>query len=248
MPYRRLPNTDAARVRALEIVTRQQPLPGTTDCPYTPELKQKIELFLPRFKTAILNSDAAREKQNHNSRVHAEHTRKAKLYISHFLQVLNLAITRGELKPAVRTYYGIDENDPRLPSLATEQDLLQWGEKTIRGEQERLRAGGTPIYSPSIALVRVNHENFKQSHFSQKQFQQNAARYCAEVARVRHYADQLVLDLWNQIEAHHEHIENELQRREACQQYGIAYVFRKTELKRIQQQQRLDQLSPRLPF
>ena len=120
-------------------------------------LKQKIEFFLPKFEVAITNSKLAKEKQFDNSQKFSEYTKKARLYISHFIQVLNFCIARGELKPSARTFYGLDENSSKVPSLLTEQDLLQWGEKIIAGEQNRIsNGGGNPIYCPSIALVKVN--------------------------------------------------------------------------------------------
>jgi hypothetical protein len=248
MPYRRLPNTDAARIRALEIVSGQEHDRDVTLWPFSPGLKQRIELFLPRFRTAISNSQAARDKQAANSHKHAENTRKARLYISHFLQVLNFTIIRGELKPAARTFYGLDEEESKLPPLVTEQDLLEWGEKVIKGEQERTRAGGTPVYSPSIALVKVNYENFKQAYFSQKQFLQNVTRYSAEVARHRAEADTLVLTLWNEIEKYFENVEEEEERRAACEKYGIAYVFRKGEREKMSRRQEVERVTLRLPF
>ena len=197
MPYRRLPNTDAARIRALETALNNEDFSDINNLPFSLTLRQKIEFFLPKFKTAITNSQCARDKQTVNSRKYAEYTRKAKLYISHFLQVLNFTIARGELKPIARTFYGIAENDTKLPSLISDQDLLDWGAKIIAGEQERTRnGGGNPIYSPSIALVKVNYENFKQANSSQKQFQQNSARYSAEVAQYRGEADEYILTLW----------------------------------------------------
>lgn len=248
MPYRRLPNTDAARIRALEIVSEQEHAPDVTLLPFSLTLKQKIEFFLPRFRTAIINSQTARDKQVTNSRKYAEYTRKAKLYISHFLQVLNFSIIRGELKPAARLFYGIDEKEGKLPPLVTEQDLIDWGEKVVKGEQERTRTGGTPIYSPSIALVKVNFENFKQAYFSQKQFQQNASRYSTEVAQYRGDADALILDLWNEIEKYFEKIEDEEERRTRCEQYGIIYVFRKGERDKQLQQKEINRITLRLPF
>jgi hypothetical protein len=249
MPYRRLPNTDAARIRALEIVSRQEYAMDISNIPFTLVIKQKIELFLPKYRTAIINSQVARDKQNVNSRKYTDYTRKARLYISHFLQVLNLSIIRGEIKPTARLFYGINENDTKLPPLASDQDLLDWGEKILKGEQERTRAGGTPIYSPSIALVKVNYENFRQAYFSQKQFQQNAARNSADVAHYRGDADALILDLWNEIETHFaRHLLDEDERRARCEHLGIAYVFRKGEREKIRERQDINRITLRLPF
>ena len=67
MPYRRLPNTDAARIRALKgALTKGQDLEIDTIA-YSFALKQKIEFFLPKFEVAIQTSNLAKEKQFGNS-------------------------------------------------------------------------------------------------------------------------------------------------------------------------------------
>lgn len=249
MPYRRLPNTDAARIRAMEIILEHESDPDSGNQPFSPSTRQRIEFFLPRFRTAILNTQASREKQMANSKKYGECTKKARIYISHFLQVLNFTIIRGELKKTARTYYGIPENTSKLPSLATEQDLLEWGEKIIKGEQERIRnGGGTPIYSPSIALVKVNFENFKQAYFSQRQSQLSTSRLSNEVANYRHEADELILSLWNDIEENFSYIEDEEERRCQCETYGIIYVFRKGEKEKLTRKQEVDRITLKLPF
>lgn len=249
MPYRRLPNTDAARIRALETALNAEDLSDIHNLPFPLALRQKIEFFLPKFKTAITNSQCARDKQNVNSRKYAEYTRKAKLYISHFLQVLNFTIIRGELKPSARTYYGLAENDTRLPSLVSDQDLLEWGARIITGETERTRnGGGNPIYSPSVALVKVNYENFKQAHISQKQFQQNSARCCAEVAQYRAEADEYILALWNDIESFFASLPDEEERRQKCEHYGLVYVFRHGEREHLKRKQEAERITLKLPF
>ena len=72
MPYRRLPNTDAARIRALETALNNEEFSNINNLPFSLHLRQKIEFFLPKFKTAITNSQCARDKQNVNSRKYAE--------------------------------------------------------------------------------------------------------------------------------------------------------------------------------
>ena len=249
MPYRRLPNTDAARIRALETALNKEDFSDINNLPFSLSLRQKIEFFLPKFKTAITNSQCAREKQMVNSRKYGEYTKKAKLYISHFLQVLNFTIARGELKPIARTFYDIAEDDTKLPSLVSDQDLLEWGAKIIAGEQERTRkGGGNPIYSPSIALVKVNYENFKQAYASQKQFQQNSARCSAEVAQYRSEADEYIISLWNEIEAHYADIDDEEERRQKCERFGLVYVFRKGEREEIKRKKEAERITLKLPF
>lgn len=143
---------------------------------------------------------------------------------------MNFCIARGELKPSARTFYGLDENSSKVPSLLTEQDLLQWGEKIIAGEQNRIsNGGGNPIYCPSIALVKVNYENFKENYTRQKQFQNNSARESGNVAQYRNDADALILEVWNEVERYFEGVKDEEEKRYMCEEYGLVYVFRRGE-------------------
>lgn len=250
MPYRRLPNTDAARIRALKAALRRgEKLDDINTIAYSFPLKQKIDVFLPKFEVAITNSKAAREKQVENSQKISELTKKARLYISHFIQVLNFTIARGELKPQARTYYGLDENDSKVPSLLTEQELITWGEKVINGEQDRINnRGGNPIYSPAIALVRVNYENFKQGYEFQKRLQANSARFSAEVAQFRDEADALIVNVWNDVENYFAGVKDEEEKRYMCEEYGLVYVFRRGEKERLKRKKDAEEITLKLPF
>ena len=239
MPYRRLPNTDAARIRALKAALKKGQYLEIDTIAYPFALKQKIEFFLPKFEVAITNSKLAKEKQFDNSQKFSEYTKKARLYISHFIQVLNFCIARGELKPSARTFYGLDENSSKVPSLLTEQDLLQWGEKIIAGEQNR-------IYCPSIALVKVNYENFKENYTRQKQFQNNSARESGNVAQYRNDADALILEVWNEVERYFEGVKDEEEKRYMCEEYGLVYVFRRGEKERIRRRKEAESITLKL--
>lgn len=250
MPYRRLPNTDAARIRALKAALRKgEKLDDINTLAYSFPLKQKIDVFLGKFEIAITNSKAARDKQIENSQKFSELTKKARLYISHFIQVLNFTIARGELKPQVRAFYDLDADDSKVPSLLTEQELLTWGEKVINGEQERINnRGGNPIYSPAIALVRVNYENFKQGYEFQKRLQANSARFSAEVAQFRDEADALIVNIWNDVEKYFSGVKDEEEKRYMCEEYGLVYVFRRGEKERLKRKKDADQITLTLPF
>ena len=247
MPYRRLPNTDAARIRALKAALRKGQQQEIDTIAYPFALKQKIEFFLPKLELAITNSKMAREKQFDNSQKFAEYTKKARLYISHFIQVLNFCIARGELKSSARTFYGLEENNSKVPPLLTEQDLLQWGEKVITGEQNRLsNGGGNPIYCPSIALVKVNYENFKENYTRQKQFQNNSARESSNVAHYRDEADALILEIWNEVERYFEAVKDEEEKRYMCEEYGLIYVFRRGEKEKIRRKKDAESITLKL--
>jgi len=140
-----------------------------------------------------------------------------------------MSIQRGELKPSIRTFYGIEEDANSIPSLATEKELLQWGKKIIEGETQRNAKGMTPITNPNIALVKVRYENFDEMYRQQKIFQQNTARAQADLENVRKTADDIILNIWNEVEHTYKDLPDDL-RREKAKEYGLVYVYRKNEI------------------
>jgi len=247
MPYRRLPNTDLARVRALRSALVMAELVSIAELGFSFNLLRKLQVFLPHFELAIKNHHQAIAEQSRRSKEYNERQKKARLYVSHFIQVLNFAIAREELKPEVRRYYGLHENTQNTPSLIKDLKVIEWGEKLVAGERERVGRGGNPIYTPSIALVRVNCDKFKDTYNNQKILQSNTHRFSEQVAHRRHEADQIILDIWNEVESSYKHLPEE-ERRELCSRYGLVYVWRKSELDKLKQMESVQHSTLDLPF
>ena len=234
MPYRRLPNTDSARLRAMQAVIKQGNILLPNELAINQALLLRIRAFLPLFKQTIDHQAESFRRQAQNSKTYIDIQKRAKLYISHFIQVVNLAIARGELKPEIRKYYGLDENKKNVPPLNTESDLIFWGEKVIQGEAQRLLTGANPVTNPTVAVVRVRYEDFIRTYHNQKSLQDIFTKACAKVASLRKEADELILEAWNQIENHFSSLEPSEMRQNAMI-YGVAYVYRKNEKKEINQ-------------
>lgn len=232
MPYRRLPNTDVARLRALKIAyVKGKELPPFK-LAYSQATFTKVQAFLPHFEHALLVHKSAFNNQVSKSKDYINSLKKAKLYISHFIQVINMAIARGDMPSNVRTYYGLDDYDNKVPALNTEAEVIKWGEAIIKGEADRTRKGMAPVTNPTIALVKVRFEDFKDSYNFQKTLQKNNNRTLQELAKLRDEADDVVAKVWDEVEDCYRELPDEL-RRERAKEYGLIYVFRKNELKNI---------------
>lgn len=163
MPYRRLPNTDVSRLRSLKIAfVKGKELPPIK-LAYSQATYNKVQNYLSQFEQALLMHRMAFNNQVIKSKDYINALRKAKLYISHFIQVINMGIIRGDVPSNIRSFYNLEEYDNRVPLLNTESDIIKWGECIIKGETERLRKGLPPISNPSIALVKVRFEDFHGS-------------------------------------------------------------------------------------
>ena len=230
MPYRRLPNTDSARIRALDAATKQGEIVGFLDLAYSYKLRNDALLVLSQLEQAYHEYNINLERQTSNSKSYLAHLKTARLYISHFIQVLNLSVLRNEIKKEHKRLYHLDINQQSIPDLSTEQALIDWGKNIIEGENERIRKGGAPIYNPSIAKVKVFYDNFVEAKISQKILQQNTSRSLSKLARLRENADAIILDIWNQVEEHFKDLKDE-DKRKQCKKYGIVYYLRKSEKK-----------------
>ena len=228
MPYRRLPNTDKARQRALETALKQGNENPHFKLAFSQASLQRIKYFLPTFNSALVEYHHAYDFQVQKSKEYNALLKKAKLYISHFVQVLNFSIARGEISADSRKFFHISESSKRVPSLNTEESVIKFGEKVIKGEQDRIAARNNPLTNPTIAMVRVHYEKFLEAHRYQKNLQEIQNRALTKIAGMRHEADSIILDVWNEVEDSFADL-TESEKRENSMKYGLVYVYRKNE-------------------
>jgi hypothetical protein len=230
MPYRRLPNTDNSRLKALKkAFDKGKELP-----PFKLAFKQstlsRLIAFLPNYEKAITHYKNTYANQVEKNKEYQEKMRKAKLFISHFIQVVHMAILRGEMPKSTLDYFGLNAEDLRVPALNTEQSIIEWGEKLIQGEEQRKNKGMAPITNPTIALVKVRYDHFIDAYRFQKNLQKNNKRTQDELSQLRREADDIILHIWNEVEESYKDLPPENMRKKA-QEYGLVYVYRKNEIR-----------------
>ncbi|MCX6258192.1 MAG: hypothetical protein NTW49_09915 [Bacteroidia bacterium] len=229
MPYRRLPNTDSARLKALRTALKKGMELSPVDMAITSATYQKLKSFLPCFEQEMIQLKAAYSTQVEKNKDYLDLQKKARLYISHFLQVLNFSIARGELPPAALTFYGLGENNHKIPLLNSDPEIIKWGSLVVKGETERVGKGGNIITNPTSALVNVWYEKFCDAYHYQKNLQKNTSRALSRVSGLRSEADSIIVKVWNEVEDKFRLLPDE-ERRQKAGEYGIIYVFRKSEL------------------
>ena len=211
MPYRRLPNTDQARIRALKAVVVKGDICNVYDLAVSLKALTDARNFLTKFEAAQAYYADCFERQARAGRKHQANVKTARLYISH------------------KEYYGLDTSNNNVPDLSTEPALAEWGRKIVDGENKRISQGGIPIYNPTIAKVRVHYDIFMDSYEKQKNLQSLTARSLDTLASMRAEADGLILDIWNQVEKKFEEVTPNEKRLDLCRDYGIIYYYRTGE-------------------
>jgi hypothetical protein len=232
MPYRRLPNTDKSRIRAMRTAHEKGRELPPFDLAYSQETLQRLSSFMPKYEKAITEYHNTYKLQTKNHKDYAKKIRKAKTYISHFIQVVNMAIIRGEMPENTRNYYGLEEYGKKLPSLNTEEEIIKWGKNLMEGESKRKIKGLHPVTNPNIAVVKVNFDNFHEAYQFQKKLKENHQRAAENIQKLRKEANDIIVSIWNEVEKNYENEPEDLKRKYAAE-YGVNYVFRKNELGRF---------------
>jgi hypothetical protein len=228
MPYRRLPNTDQARLRALRIAIQQAEKQNYGELVISYKTIHDAKTYLNIFEKQLAQYQQTLESQVSANKRYQQIVHNARLYISHFIQVLNLSVIRGDIKKDHKLFYQLDPNVHNVPDLSTEALLLHWGKCIIDGENERIRNGGLPIYNPAIAKVKVHYEVFKEYKSTQKIYQNTTNRNWEELVSLREKGDEIILEIWNQVEAKYKD-EKPFARLNKCKELGLVYYYRKGE-------------------
>lgn len=232
MPYRRLPNTDLARLRALRIAFEKGKELPPFKLAYSQSTLHRIVTHIHSYEKIFQENRHAYHQQVEKSKDYIKKLRKVKLYMSHFIQVVNMAILRGDMKASDRDFFGFGSDQSRVPSLGTEAEVIKWGEKLIHGEALRINKGLNPVSNPTIAVVRVRYEDFLEAHKYQKILQTNFQRSQKKLIEERKIIDAIISSVWNEVEESYRNLSDE-SRRNHARLYGLVYFYRKGELVQI---------------
>ncbi len=229
MPYRRLPNTDQARLRALKSASEIAEKSTPAELKYSQHLMLELNSFLPQFEQALNQYNNSRALQSSIGAQMAEAAHMARLYLSHFIQVFNMCIARGEIKADMRLLLGLEECGNTLPDLSSDKLLLDWGKKIIEGEEQRIsQNSGNRIYNPSIAVVKVKLSLFEEAYNKHRDILQTIQKHHAKLDSMREKTDSLITNVWNEVERALAPIDSE-EKRNMCMEYGIVYFLRPKE-------------------
>ena len=230
MPYRRLPKTDQARLHALQKAVQQAGNAAYNDQAINYRTLTEAQRFLMQFENQVAQYHANFDSKVTANKQYRHRVRNARMYISHFIQVLNLAVIRGEIKRAQKELYKLDPKSNALPDLSTEEGLMVWGQNIIDGENKRTAAGGFPIYNPAINKVKVHYEMFKEDYTSHVLHKKTHSRVFEDTETLRKQADEIILSIWDQVEAFYKD-ELPYAKLQKCQAYGMIYYYRTGETK-----------------
>ncbi|WP_347839151.1 hypothetical protein [uncultured Draconibacterium sp.] len=231
MPYRRLPTTDKARMRALNAALGKV-IKNERKLAFSNHSVEQLQNVKNNFENHLTQYELDTRLQAENIKDYKEAFDRAKMYVSHFTQVLLFASERGEINGGIKFYEDLASFEGKVPPLNTEEEVLKWGKIMVEGEQKRMQNGGSAIYNPSIALVKFKVQELHDASVFQQTLKRNTLRSFEKMQNLRKTTNDFISKLWTEIEEGIE-AESPKVKRQLAQEYGIVYVFRRNEKKKM---------------
>lgn len=228
MPYRRLPKSDAARLKALKTLLDNNDIYTARKRFIDWKTLNRAQPLYDRLLTATEQLRLSRlALKRYNTRMGKLH-HNAWMYVSHFIQVLIMSVERGEIRRSLLELYGLPQDATAVPDITTAGKLMEWGKKIVEGEKARVKKGGRPIYNPSLGMLNTHYDIFAEAVRQQQALQERCLKDSRDIQELRPKVDEVILDLWNQIEKHYES-EPPKVRFKACRKFGVIYYYRRHE-------------------
>jgi len=202
MIEKKMPETDEERLEILQAIIYREDVARESDKLLNEYELQSLRNFVASYEASVQFILQAKEDEKKALELYRQNMNNAKLYVSHFIQVLLMTVQRGEIKQENLSLYGFDGFAAvnKAPDVSTRDSLLKWGENIIKGEAERIGKGGFPLYNPAIAKVKVHFELFKESYFSLDIFKKNLIRLQGNMTDFQTMANDYISDVWTKAE------------------------------------------------
>ena len=228
MYIKRVPETDDGKIRALQAAVDREEVNGMQEIILSAAEVEELHFFITSYEGARVVLKQTIKDSAKAQTEYGELFKNAEMYISHFIQVLQLTVIRNEIKPEILLDdYGFESGkELELPDLSTEEAVIYWGEKMIQGEAKRMSRGGYPLYNPAIAKVKVHYELFLDVVHSTKIYKQNMIRQQAGLYELQKKAESMIRDIWSRVEEKYGNLPLE-ELSEVYQSYKISYHYQK---------------------
>ncbi len=200
MPTRSIPRSDDNRSNALGTcaLKAQHTLPA--QWLITTTLNNDLNAILSPWRNARIAAATALQNQtNATAAANSAWVACARI-ISHYIQVLNLAIERGVVPASVRAFYTLPVSHAEVPAINTTADALLWVEKLEAGEASRVAAGGPAMAWPTIAQVSAAGALCASTDATQTTAKSAYDALQEAIADMRPAVDTLIKNLWDTIE------------------------------------------------
>jgi hypothetical protein len=227
MTSRILPRSESERVDALSGAWRKLGSLGVEERGLLrTATQQRLKRVLPRYRRAVRSRQGLLGQQTEATAAMEWLKAELRMYVGHFLQALQHAIDRGKgFRAGDRTYYGLHASQESLPRMRTVGEIVRTAADVVRGEAERIAAGGLPIQQPSAGEIEELLAQLEGEMRRRKQILLKLDQVGAAVIAMRDEVDELIRDVWDELDfAHRKEAASAKRRR--LREWGVVFQTR----------------------
>ena len=154
------------------------------------------------------------------------------MYVSHFHQVLDLGITRGDYISGARSYYGRNITATTPPDLSSYDAVSESALKIITGEAARQTAetsGFRPMANPPASEIVTHRDAFLIARGASQRAQVATDDEREEASALYPAAQALAVDVCDTVEFTHRKDPDAASRRSKCKRWGVVYFYEPNE-------------------
>jgi len=223
MPYRRLPQSNKARLSAIRVVKDRKDATPPALVPLMGGTQTQLDTFHPIYNGLMLAVGSARALQTEQSAVTTPLRNAARLWVGHGYQALINAVIRKQFSASVLGHYLLPSTAKGAPDMGTEQAIIDAFNAYEAGEAARVAAGGMAISFPAGTDISTHVSDFRAANLIQAERKDAYDNAQEALAAQNPEADRLILKLWNEIEAAFDKGDKPSMRRKA-REWGVIYV------------------------
>jgi hypothetical protein len=228
MPFRFLPNSDPTRIAALDAAATKASGVPAADLPYPADVATRLGTLRSQFKQEAGEAAVALSEQTQATAEANIDFLALEMVVRHFIQVFNLAVDRGLYPASARAYYKLDVASGNVPPMDSQSAVTTWASDLIEGEAKRVAVAGAPMSHPSAANVQTALTAYGASSKNQSDAKDDYDDEQGQVAALRPAVDELIVDLWDEIEHTYRKLDGPGKRRKS-REWGVVYVPRPGE-------------------
>ncbi|NLA24328.1 MAG: hypothetical protein GX879_05110 [Bacteroidales bacterium] len=224
-----LPNTDYLRNQALKSIISGSKKSVQADEYISIDNLHKCSEYLILTEKILAHNALIIKHRNEAENEYKSLFNKAKIYVEHYFQSINMAIEREEIPKSIRTCYSLDEETGKLPNLNNAENLIQEAQKLFENDNKRISEGGKYFTNPAIGVVKVWVDKFKDAHQKQKNLSFVKTGEIENIHEIRNEINTFISKVWAEVENNSIEL-SEDSRSEVLNSFGVSYLITETEI------------------
>ena len=233
MPTLRIPHSDVGRLTFLRMAAQTAVMDQANGIIYiTPDTLHELNDFLNIFDLAFLKVSAAVGERSREVEESEVAMVSLKQVLDDFWEVLRRRVRRHNEPVGVLRFYGLDV-DGQPPQFETHEEWLELAEQVIAGDASAVEVGYASAVCPSVAELQAALDSAKKELSDVTPAERELDRAEAAVLSLRQQADDLILDIIEELHFHTRK-EDPASQRHIMRTYGASYRYQPGEVRDLE--------------